>query len=72
MWYIVILVVLLAFCLVICLYDDPNCNHEHDFDGPDAMPLIVDGVLVGWCCANPRCTVIRLEENIRDGEEESQ
>jgi hypothetical protein len=27
------------------------------------MPLIVDGVLVAWCCANPRCTAVRMEEN---------
>jgi hypothetical protein len=59
---ILIFVIILVMVTIACIYDDPNSNHKHDFDGPDAMPLIVDGVLMAWCCANPRCTVIRLEE----------
>lgn len=63
MWEIVVFAIILVLVTIACIYDDPNCNHTHDFDGTNAMPLIVDGVLLAWCCANPRCTAVRMEDN---------
>lgn len=58
----------IVLCIIASLFDDPSCNHKHDFDSAGSMGLFWEGVLVGRYCSHPHCSVMRWEENTESKE----